>query len=346
MISRTAEAVLQLIRKEVDNSYQVELSISTDWECVLEQASAQGVHGICLEAIEQLPAGTIPQETLLQWIGLSELQRNQYEQTWNIACKLDKLWATEGIHATVLKGRAIALYYTVPHHRYSCDLDLFIERGWDKACNLLEGKGITLEYEVYKEVEFTIDDVYVECHRYITPIRGNKQLQVFERYLRSLLHNEQQTYFDGTTLICPPLMFTVMLYIEHALWDFLHGHLSLKHLLDWVVLRKQGIDRDAFESRCKEFKFDRFLKLIDAFADVLEGKIEYSELSPAYTEGFDEVFLMHDGSNSRSWFRRRVDLFFDIVKNGKKFRDYGYMSMPAFLFNSVWAHFFDKEVRL
>lgn len=112
-----------------------------------------------------------------------------------------------------------------------------------------------MEYEVYKEVEFTIDDVYVECHRFITPIRGNKQLQAFERYLRSLLHTEQQTYFDGTTLICPPLMFTVMLYIEHALWDFLHGHLALKHLLDWVVLRKQGIDRDAFETRCNEFKF-------------------------------------------------------------------------------------------
>lgn len=108
MISRTAEAVLLLIRKEMDNSYQMELPKATDWESVLEYASAQGVHGICLEAIEQLPAGTIPQETLLQWIGLSELQRNQFEQTWNIACKLDKLWATEGIHATVLKGRSVA----------------------------------------------------------------------------------------------------------------------------------------------------------------------------------------------------------------------------------------------
>ena len=74
---------------------------------VLNLASEQGVQGICLEAIEQFPAGTIPQPTLLQWIGLSEVQRQQYEQTWRVACKLDKLWAAEGIQATVLKGRSI-----------------------------------------------------------------------------------------------------------------------------------------------------------------------------------------------------------------------------------------------
>lgn len=97
------------------------------------------MQGICLEAIEQLPAGTIPQPTLLQWIGLSEMQRQQYEQTWRVACKLDKLWAAEGIQATVLKGRSIAKYYPVPSHRYSCDLEVFIGGEWGRACELLEG---------------------------------------------------------------------------------------------------------------------------------------------------------------------------------------------------------------
>ena len=118
--------MLQLLRKALDNSCQMELPKDADWMCILEQTSGQGVHGICLEAIEKLPAGTIPQPTLLQWIGLSEMQRQQYEQTWKVACKLDKLWAVEGIQATVLKGRSIAKYYPVPSHRYSCDLDVFI----------------------------------------------------------------------------------------------------------------------------------------------------------------------------------------------------------------------------
>lgn len=313
---------------------------------VLELASEQGVQGICLEAIELLPVGTIPQLILLQWIGLSELQKSQYEQTWRVACTLDKLWAAEGIQATVLKGRSIAKYYPVPSHRYSCDLDVFIGGEWGRACKLLEGEGIRLEHEVYKEVEFTLDNVYVECHRYITPVRGNKHLKEFERYLRLLLDGKPKECFEGTTLVCPPLMFTVMLYMEHALGDLLHGHLTLKHIVDWVVLRRQNFNREVLMLRCKEFKFDRFLSLIDAFADVVEGKMEYKSLQPAYKKVFDEMFHKKEPSEQGTWFQRRVHLFFDIIKNGKKFHDYGYTSMPSFLFNSVWDHFFDKEVRL
>ena len=141
---------LQLLRKAVDNSYHMELSEDVDWVSVLALASEQGVQGICLEAIEQLPVGTIQKQIFLQWIGFSERQRKQYEQTWNVACKLDKLWAADGIQATVLKGRSIAKYYPVPHHRYSCDLDVFIGEEWRHACSLLDAQGVLLEHEVYK----------------------------------------------------------------------------------------------------------------------------------------------------------------------------------------------------
>ena len=338
--------MLQLLRKALDNSCQMELPKGADWMGILNLASEQGVQGICLEAIEQLPAGTIPQPTLLQWIGFSEMQRQQYEQAWRVACKLDKLWAVEGIQATVLKGRSISKYYPVPSHRYSCDLDVFIGCEWGRACELLEGQGIRLEHEVYKEVEFTLDNVYVECHRYITPVRGNKHLKEFERYLRSLLDGGSKECFEGTTVVCPLLMFTVMLYIEHALGDLLHGHLTLKHVVDWVVLRRQNFNRDVFHSRCKEFKFDKFLPLIDAFADVVEGHMEYNELQPSYKEEFDDLFKAPKAHNPRSWFGRRVELFFSILRNGRKYQQFGYTPMPSFLFNSVWTHFFDKEVKL
>lgn len=346
MISRAEKTVLQLISKAVDASYYVELKSDTNWEEVLRLASEQGVHGVIFEAIDTLPARTIPQQMLLQWIGVSEIQRNQYEQAWYVACKLDKIWAAEGIHATVLKGRSIAKFYPVPHHRYSCDLDVFIGEGWGCACELLEERGVRLIREVYKEAEFTLDNIYVECHRYITPLRGNKQLTKFEHYLRLLLDSEPKECFEETTLVCPPLMFTVMLYLEHALGDFLHGHLLLKHIVDWVILRRQNFNRKEFISRCKEFKFDRFLSLIDALADVVEGVADYDSLSCSYQSAFDDVFKKTQPKRAHSWFQRRINLLFDIVKNEKRFRDYGYTSMPSFLFSSVWSHFFTKEVKL
>lgn len=141
-------------------------------------------------------------------------------------------------------------------------------------------------------------------------------------------------------------MFSVMLYVEHALGDFLHGKLLLKHVVDWVVLRRQAVDWEAFGAKCKAFRFDRFVALIEGLADVVEGKREYDALPAAYKEDFDEMLQEQEPSaDLRSWFQRRVSLFFEIIKNGKKFRRYGYTSMPSYLFHSVWTHFFDREVR-
>ena len=106
------------------------------------------------------------------------------------------------------------------------------------------------------------------------------------------------------------------------------------------------MDGEAFHAKCKAFKFDKFLPLIDALADVVEGKMEYDALQPAYKEVFDELFKPSVAKSPRSWFGRRVELFFSILRNGKMYRQFGYTSMPSFLFNSVWAHFFDKEVRV
>ena len=345
------KSFLQLVRLGIGTSKNAKISNDIDWAALKALADKQGLTAVILDGVNEVlkaksPISNLKPQIKLSWIGLSELQRQQFEQTWRVACKLDKLWAAEGIQATVLKGRSIAKYYPVPSHRYSCDLDVFIGGEWGRACELLEGQGIRLEHEVYKEVEFTLDNVYVECHRYITPVRGNKHLKEFERYLRSLLDGEPKECFEGTTLVCPPLMFTVMLYIEHALGNLLHGHLTLKHIVDWVVLRRQYFNRDFLALRCKEFKFDKFLPLIDALADVVEDKMEYQELQPSYQEVFDDIFKTPVAKSPRSWFGRRVELFFSILRNGKKYQQFGYTSMPSFLFNSVWAHFFDKEVKL
>ena len=141
-------------------------------------------------------------------------------------------------------------------------------------------------------------------------------------------------------------MFSVMLYVEHALGDFLHGKLLLKHVVDWVALRRQEVDWETFWTKCKEFRFDRFVALIEALADVVEGKREHEALPAAYKEAFDEMLREQEPqSGQRSWFQRRVSLFFHIIRSGKKFRRYGYTSMPSYLFHSVWTHFFEREVR-
>lgn len=123
----TAKILFYLIRKALNPDLTIEIPADTNWEEALDLAISQGVLGLCFEAVENLPANQRPAlEMLMQWYGHTEKQSLQYEHTWDVARKLDKLWSKEDIHATVLKGRSIAQYYPVPSHRYSCDLDVFI----------------------------------------------------------------------------------------------------------------------------------------------------------------------------------------------------------------------------
>ena len=350
------DMLFNLIRTSLNKDCTIndEVLKDVDWNEVINIASAHGISAIAFDGLEKAVKcnpeykDKIPKPLLLQWCGQAVHQTSLFKKNWSAACSLALLLSEKGIDALVLKGYSIAQLYPIPEHRYSCDLDLYVAgTDWERACEILEAKGINLEHEVYKEVEFIYDGVYVEMHRYITPVRGNKTLLRFEKYLRSLLEHYPKTYFEGTKLLCPPLMFTVMLFIEHALGDLLHDKLTLKHVLDWVVLRKQDINRSEVESICKDYGFDRFLMLIDALADAVEGKVEMESLAPSYREVMESFFDLPKVVKSKnSWFARRVSLFFDIIKNRRYYQLFGYCSMEKYLLSTVWAHFFDKKVRL
>ena len=355
---RKAEKIIfELIRTSLNKDCTIDDDVLkfADWNEMINIASAHGLSAIAYDGLKMSLDGNperrseIPKSLLLQWYGQCVRQTALFKKKWKAACSLSSLLGEHGIEAVVLKGHSIAQYYPIPAHRYSCDLDLFVAGDdWERACEILEAKGIWLEWEVYKEVAFSFEGVHVELHRYITPVRGNKTLLRFERYLREVLKDNPKRYFEGTRLLCPPLLFTVMLYIEHALGDLLHGKLTLKHVIDWVVLRKQEIDRKEIEARCKDFGFYRFLMLIDDLADAVEGKVETASLPSSHREVLESFFVIPSSVNNEknSWFARRVSLFFDIIRNRRYYSRFGYCSMERFLMSAVWTHFFEKEVRI
>ena len=74
--------------------------------------------------------------------------------------------------------------------------------------------------------------------------------------------------------------------------------------------------------------FERFLKLMDALADVVEGKANQESLSPSYREVLDSMFFIPTvAKKNEGLFARRVSLFFDIVRNRRYYRRFGYCSV-------------------
>lgn len=317
-----------------------------EWKDINTFASKHALAGIIFAAIEKLPQNQFPDRgVLMSLYAQAEYYKRNYAKHQQVAQKLSQFLKTLGVETIVLKGCSIAQYYPKPESRFSCDLDLFAPSGWKEACTQLEQKGIPLVYEVYKEAEFEVDDVYVEFHRYITPIRGNKNLYNFELHLRKLLSKEKE-FFEDSLLVKPPLQFILLLHIEHALGDFLREHLSFKHIVDWVVLRDLSFDKTEFGEYCKRFGFERFLQLLNRLADIVEGKYYYEQLTENDRKMFEELIHQKVKSKKKSWLSRRLDLFREIITNANRFNAYGYCSMHSFLFNTVWAHFFRKEIVL
>lgn len=326
-----------------------------DWKEVIDLSFSQEVAALAIDGLQQL-YDLVPDLELeldseenkgikREWFGNVVTCELDYSSRKDVTDKLTKMWDSEGIGVTVVKGTAIAKYYPIPEHRFSCDIDLFIGDEWERSCKILEQNGIAVSYEGYKDAEFYVDDVYVESHRYIAPVRGNKTLIRFENYLRGLLA-ERVERVDGKKYFYPTLMFNVMFFIEHARGHLLHEKMNLKQVCDWVVLRQQDVNWDEFWIKCEEFGFTPFAKMIDRFADIVEGKKSTNNLPLIEFRVWNDMFKPVNDKSSKSFFQQRLKLFSDIIDNSWKFKAFNDVSMPIALARKTWTHFFRKEVKL
>ena len=69
---------------------------------------------------------SLSMDDLYEWRGSSIVCESDYEERKAVAEKMGLWWKENGIRTIVLKGMAIAQYYPIPEHRYSCDLDVFV----------------------------------------------------------------------------------------------------------------------------------------------------------------------------------------------------------------------------
>lgn len=352
------DVLFKLLRIALGDNPSDNLPANVDWKEAIDLSFDQGVAAILVdglgfahdndnyEGLVLLESEEL-EDLRYELFGETLTCEEDYKKRSDATKRLARLWAAEGISTVVLKGESFAQYYPEPHHRYSCDLDLFIGEDWKKGCSILEREGLDICYEVYKDAQFRIDNVFVECHRYLMPIRGNKMLRKFEGYLRSLLKDKAQIGDDS--LFVPPLMFNALFCIEHARGHLLHERLTLRQVCDWMMIRRQPVDWDEFWKRCDEFGLTRFAKTFDSLADLVEGKVRYEELSSVDRRVVDEMVAVNSSgtvSVASSFFKRRVRQFRNTLSYGWKYREFNDISMPVALWRQVWTHFFDKEVEM
>ena len=376
-MNQSAEVLLKLIRIALGKELEYSLPLSVDWKTVIDMSFEQGVAALAVdglqriydsiesreskEGIESLEALDSPEleDLKYEWFGEVMNCEQDYGQRMGVARKIARIWHERNIKAVVLKGASLAQYYPIPSHRYSCDLDLFAGEDWKASVEALKEKGVDVSLAQYKDAQFHLDGVYVENHRYITPLRGDERMQEFERYLRGVMKGSvlRQAQEPGCEIYSPSLLFNALFAVEHARGHLFEDKLTLRMVCDWMVLRRK-VREERLEVRVEEaidrFGFRAFYDCYDALADVVEGQRSLEDLTPVQRRVWDEMMessalqqAQEQGSvGSKSLFARHWGVLFTILRSGWKYKAFNYRSMPLHLLHTLWGHFICRKVKL
>lgn len=312
----------------------------SEWEQVYELATQQGVVALAGEGLETIPIELLPPKLLLlEWIGQITMQENTYAIQRKRVNELRELWSSHGIKCVELKGESVGRWYKKPASRYSCDFDCYLS-GYDKGNDIIEQQGIAVNKDFYKNSSFYWKDLYVENHKYCTPIRGKKKMKVLERRLQHLL-SDYPEYPDEN--------FNALFLMEHAWSHFFEHAITMKHVCDWAVFRKacgNVVDWASYEKTAKDCGFWKFSLAFNRITDVLDGLISEELLT------LDEQKLLQSllktermGGLNNGW-TTRLNLFKSYFKHNWKYSAFSDHSMIYTLCRSICAFFFDRHPHL
>lgn len=360
-MSNTAEVLFQLIRIALGKEANRSLPNVVNWQDVYELSVAQGVCAIVYDGLQLCKdeadvKETIEEQLWYTWLGQSMVKVNDSRSKWAAAANLSKLWLRHGIRPVVLKGLSYAQFYPKQFLRQCSDLDTFLFEDWEKGNRIVEEDGVDVGRTYYKNSSFTYQGLFVENHKYCVPIRGNKKRKEYEIYLERILEEYPLTPIAGTSFLCPPPLFNILLFMSHAQNHFLfEGGIQLRHVCDWGVLmdvyRHCGTGLwNEFVLDCKKYGMLAFAYSMSQVASHV-CNIEIPFDCPV-NEGKDSALVEEiirptcaQVEFQRGW-HTRGQLIRATLQSGWKFTLYSDQNLLNGVIQSVWGYLFEKNPKL
>ncbi len=208
---------------------------TVDWAAVYEEAKAQAVLPLALQAADSL--GLLPEHIKGQWLPAAISQIGFNERLLAEQRKVIALLGQHGVPCVILKGSSSAMWYPDPEFRVMGDIDLLVNpEDQLKAVALLQenGYGDVLDTEHHCHLTLAKGSICVEVHKEPNGLFINEDSGIAQRL---------QTFFaDGVSrrqeINSLPVLSDdrqAVVLIMHKLEHFLSGGLGLRQLCDWAV---------------------------------------------------------------------------------------------------------------
>ncbi|MBQ8704146.1 MAG: nucleotidyltransferase family protein [Bacteroidales bacterium] len=243
------------------------------WEELKETACFQGVLGIVLDGIDQMPQKSyvLPKQLRLQWIGevLQNYEAGNMQQLLVID-SVQREWAKAGIRMMVMKGQAMGTYYPNPKHRSPGDIDCYLFEDYAKGNEMAKAFADKVDEGWYKHSQISVGGQIIENHQYFVHTRDGKRSKALNQVLVDALSGSAVEIGEslGGALLPPP-MFNALFLTYHAMTHFLEEGLKMKQVLDWAMFLHHDADKvdwGEFYRLCDRFHMRRFA---DVMTDVV-----------------------------------------------------------------------------
>lgn len=273
-------ALTGLIEKDI-------LKQEINWFDYFQFCEQQGIIGVGLKSIEQvrsLSYEKIPSELILEWIGTSEIIRNQNELLNNRCIEIASYFEKERIRYCILKGQGNATMYPTPNMRTPGDIDVWLEGSKKEIVKYIHQRYPQMNVQYHHMNYPLFDDVEVEVHYYPSFCYNkwhNYKLQQF--FVES--STEQFQHFiefgdKGRNLCVPTLEFNLVFQLSHMIRHFFTQGIGLRHAVDYFYLLQQDISKEekqnavAVMKRCGMYKFLQAIMWIELSVFGLKNNID------------------------------------------------------------------------
>ncbi len=252
-------------------------------------AEEQSVEGLLTAGIGHIQDVSVPQEDVLQFIGITLQLEEQNKSMNEFVDKLIGKLREKDIYVILVKGQGIARCYDRPLWRACGDVDLLIgdnEYGLARKVLCSLASSVNSESEYDKQLSLTIGSWVVELH-------GNLRSGLSRRVDRGLdgikrcLFNEGRvrSWMNGKTNVFLPGEDEDVVYVfTHILQHFYKGGIGLRQICDWCRLLftyKDSLNQELLENRIRKMGLITEWRAFGAFA------VEYlgmpTEAMPLYS---------------------------------------------------------------
>lgn len=312
----------------------------------LDAAAANGVAvGRAVKEADEENGCEVWSDFVSDWGANVYALEQKYAHRWQVACKVADIWHENGLKTFVLKGIAFAQAFPIPHHRYSCDIDLLPVlavpaddgiRAWDLSNQLLSEKGAKVNTREKKHSHIDYKGEHIENHQFVCGVKGDKRGRALDTYMKHLLESADYICIDGSNLLAPTALFNLLLCIKHAQTHFLvEEGITLRHLLDWALLRngESGMGKEEFNALLDRFGLLKMKESMDEVADfALMGNEELGmrnemKLSRRASILLDDILAEKEHLKSGgSRFKAHVNILRTIWCRRKLYKDFSDIS--------------------